>query len=365
MRIAFALVSIGAVACSGASPSDAPTQTSRVTPTVKYGRDLGTFTLRVDPASGTVTQVGATGRGIHAPSNLVQNGNPLSNPPGTFQLVTTDAIIGDGMNGCPATDNCFTIRADSFLSHTALEVTLVAESVQPPRPVSNDDGPPAGSGLTSTFGMIQFGDIVAGGSSTREMRFAIPNSDPYTVVYRLYESAADFTVTSFDTGWFNSDGDHGAGNTNYFTGSFSPPQQLRSFFAFDLTGRVGTVNSVVFVPNSYECASPNANFQVFDVSTPFADLAVDQTGRLDIFADLGTGVELGNQDYTGSGASGNPCSVPVAVTFNAAGIAAVQAALGGQFAVGGNLGDGSSNAYLFGFSGDLLGADATLLVSVD
>jgi hypothetical protein len=67
---------------------------------------------------------------------------------------------------------------------------------------------------------------------------------------------------------------------------------------------------------------------VFKVATPISTLESSANGRLDIFNDLGSGASYGSQ----TGPLHQDLFTPA---FNAAGLSALRAAIGGQFAVGG------------------------------
>jgi hypothetical protein len=99
----------------------------------------------------------------------------------------TTAVFLPGERSCAPDANCFDVTLNSFLSRPATAVTLVVDATSPSRTLSFSDLPPPASGLTSSYGIRNFGDVGAGGSSTREISFIVPNLDPYIVVFSLWE----------------------------------------------------------------------------------------------------------------------------------------------------------------------------------
>lgn len=153
------------------------------------------------------------------------------------------------------------------------------------------------------------------------------------------------TVTATYQGQYNSGGTH-LNNNNYIAGDafgFS----YRNFFVFNLASLSGTVTSATLnlaqPSNGYSSGAASEVYELFDVSTAISTLTAG-TGGVSAFTDLGSGTSLGTVTVN-SATNGTT----VQVAFNSAGLAAIQAALGGQFAVGGALaGAGSSPRYTFG-----------------
>src|SRR5262249_17057235 len=100
--------------------------------------------------------------------------------------------------------------------------------------------------------------------------------------------------------------------------------------------------------NGFTSNKPTETYSLFDVTTPLSQLEATNSGRTDIFNDLGSGTSYGSQ--TVSSADNGKL---VTVNLNAAAVAALSAAIGSQVALGGALttANGPGNEYLFGFSG--------------
>jgi hypothetical protein len=141
---------------------------------------------------------------------------------------------------------------------------------------------------------------------------------------------ADVMLDATSTGWYDVSGLHFAGNPNYIVGINESLNQFRDFFVFDLTGVTGTITSAtISIVNPLSVNPAGKTYTLHEVSTPIATLEDDQSGRTDIFDDLGTGTVFGSTPGT---------SDPLVVfSLNAAGLAALTAAEGGSFAIGGEL----------------------------
>jgi hypothetical protein len=106
----------------------------------------------------------------------------------------------------------------------------------------------------------------------------------------------------------------------------------RDFLVFDLSGVTGEiVGADLQLANPASVAGIFYAFNLFDVTTPIDTLRAGGSGQVGIFNDLGEGTILGQHAGKVS-----PISI-VTVNFNAAGIAALNAARGQQFAVGGDM----------------------------
>ena len=168
------------------------------------------------------------------------------------------------------------------------------------------------------------------------------------------------TLNAVDSGWYTSAGSHTAVNDNYVVGELSGVV-YRNFFVFDLTGVSETITSasvLLYNPTNttpglrgYISPDPTETFGLFDVSTPIATLSASSASGsavgIGVFADLGTGVAFGEQVVS---AADNGAVVSVAL--NASGIAALNAARGGLFDLGGALTTLGSveDERVFGFS---------------
>jgi hypothetical protein len=146
--------------------------------------------------------------------------------------------------------------------------------------------------------------------------------------------AATIIINSTSFGWWDSTGSHSAAITNYGTGDDAANNEHRSFFVFPLTGVSGTLQSAtlqIFNP-AYGSPNPTEILGIFDVSTSIAALTASGSGQIAIYNDLGSGTLFGSTSVSPA----NNESV-VSISLNSAALAALQSALGGDFAVGGAL----------------------------
>lgn len=178
--------------------------------------------------------------------------------------------------------------------------------------------------------------------------------------------------SGFSTGtWKGIEGTYSP--RHFGVGSGSLPAQ-RSYHIFDLSGLEGqTVQSasLLILHSDRSYSSPDASETVgyFEVTTPVADLlAPDETQSnavLDaLFADLGDGPLYGSFEAT-------PASNGTLqeIVLNAAAIAAIQSALGGDWAIGGALTTADQTGFgveeqVFKGSEDLLGISSQLVLQV-
>jgi len=139
------------------------------------------------------------------------------------------------------------------------------------------------------------------------------------------------TIDASSRGWYNSAGLHTASNSNTLTGQGSSTIQFRSFFVFDLPTLAHPAGAGVLrlEVESYLGPDPMEYVAVFDVSTPPADLVADQTGRTDIYADLG-----GDVVYAGGFATPADVGTVLELPLTPEAIAAINLAAGGRFAMG-------------------------------
>ena len=135
-------------------------------------------------------------------------------------------------------------------------------------------------------------------------------------------------------------GKAGTGNGNFLTGfvgneSGVDPQngELRSFFRFDLSGISGPVVTAAFqvtLPvNGYLSVDAGETFGLFDYLLDPAVLGASPLPA-GAFADLGTGTLYGSGAFTLASEG-----TLTTISLNAAAVAAINSALGGQFAMGG------------------------------
>jgi PEP-CTERM motif len=181
-------------------------------------------------------------------------------------------------------------------------------------------------------------------------------------------SAALIQINASDTGAYDSAGNHTATAQNYITGLSLT--ERRSFFVFDLTGVSSPITSAtlnLWNPNTnphpccqgYRSPSATETFNLFDVNTPSSTVTGGGTGLTSVFDDLGTGTLFGS--YVASAASNGKV---VSIGLNAAGLAALNGALGSVITFGGAIGtlSGPADQFLFGFTtADFAGGDVRRL----
>lgn len=147
-------------------------------------------------------------------------------------------------------------------------------------------------------------------------------------------SATERGAYRSDTGAFGTGG-AGTASGNYLTGLRSSGVEFRSFFNFDLSSVSGTITSATFdisLDSTFgDSPNPFETLGIFDVTTSIADL-INNTGGLSAFADLGSGTQFASASVSTTATSGT-----VSIAMNAAGLSALNAAIGGDFAVGGAL----------------------------
>ncbi|HEY8154891.1 MAG TPA: hypothetical protein VII72_12250 [Myxococcota bacterium] len=147
----------------------------------------------------------------------------------------------------------------------------------------------------------------------------------------LSSPASAQTIDASSRGWYNSTGLHTAANLNTLVGQGTSTVRFRSFFVFDLATLTRPAGAGVLrlELESYLGPDPMEYVAIYDVSTDPADLVLDQTGRTDVYADLG-----GDVVYAAGYAT--PADVGAVIEFplTPEAIAAINAAAGGRFAVG-------------------------------
>lgn len=204
------------------------------------------------------------------------------------------------------------------------------------------------------------------------VRTALTGWAMWVVAPGMPAAASVISVVAADSGFYNDTGAHAPANENYLTGRFNTVD--RGFWVFDLSGVSGTVTAAtlnLYNPDvsdtlkGYVSPDPTETLAIFDVTTSMASLTTGGVGLLGTFEDLGTGVEFGSVVVS---AADN--GQVVSIVLNAAGVAAINASLGGSIAFGGaltTLGAGPDNEYVFGFSatsfagGDVRRLDLTVV----
>jgi hypothetical protein len=141
------------------------------------------------------------------------------------------------------------------------------------------------------------------------------------------------TLPAIHRGWWPLSGSHNSSNNNTVTGHENT-SDWNSYFIFDLSGITGTVVDVTLrlELEGYTSPDPTETVQIWDVTTNTATLEASGTS-VAIYNDLQSGTLFGT--FTTSQSQVGQIRT---TTFNTAGRAQVQAALGGEFAVGCHLG---------------------------
>jgi hypothetical protein len=165
-------------------------------------------------------------------------------------------------------------------------------------------------------------------------------------------------INAMDSGWYTNAGTHNAAIDNYLVGDFTGAV-YHNFFVFDLTAVVDEIVSAsihLYNPDNalpglrgYVSPDPTETYELYDVTTPIATLSATHVGAagIAIHNEIGSGTVLGQ---TTASAADN--GTTISIVLNADGLAALNAAKGGLFALGGavtTLG-APGNEYIFGFS---------------
>jgi hypothetical protein len=163
-------------------------------------------------------------------------------------------------------------------------------------------------------------------------------------------------INAIDSGWYSAAGAHTSQNDNYITGELLGSER-RSFVVFDLTAVVDEIvtasvhlyNPDNVTPGLRGYVSPDATetLALYDVTTAIDTLRLSQVDAVAIFTDLGSGAVLGGRTVS---AADN--GTTVSIVLNADGLAALNAARGGLFALGAGLTTLGSfgDEYVFGFA---------------
>ncbi len=148
---------------------------------------------------------------------------------------------------------------------------------------------------------------------------------------------ADVSVNSLDMGWYDKLGGRDLGNKNYIAGEvidITTQSPMRNFFVFDVPAgpSIPAARLRLFNPSSpnpgYQSADPTETYTLFDVTTAIASLRGQ--GGVAAYEDLGTGTIFGS--VVASAADNGKF---ISIDLNPDALAALDAARGGQFAVGG------------------------------
>ena len=182
--------------------------------------------------------------------------------------------------------------------------------------------------------------VVLATSSTAHAAYVFGLSDFNTNNALIVQTTTGtYTVSNSDSGWWannNYSSAHHSSNKNYIAQSFNGGI-INDFFTFNLglANMSGTILSAGFRVYSYGIDSAQ-EFSLWDVGTSIGMLTADyltQDSTSDaVVADLGSGINYGAINLVG-----NEDNQFINIAFNAAGIAALNAARDGLFAIGGTI----------------------------
>lgn len=140
----------------------------------------------------------------------------------------------------------------------------------------------------------------------------------------------NIVIQAHQTGWFDSYGEHIAGNSNYYV-SDANEGSIRNFFGFDLSNISEIVTSAVLNisndPGTGLSGGPVA-WTLFDVENEIDSSAAYQD--VGIWSDLGTGASYGAVVVPGPTSN-------VSLALNSSGLSSLNLAVGKSFYVGGSL----------------------------
>lgn len=177
-----------------------------------------------------------------------------------------------------------------------------------------------------------------------------------TVTWTAPMQAATVSIGTSDIGWWSTSSGHIADNPNYIVGkSFSV--QFRNYFTFDLTGVTDTITSATLKLFTY-VVSADLAYELYDVSTDPVTLDTTSAPNSTIFNDLGSGTSYGSFSVRV-----NQSHSDVLFTLNSAGVAAINAARGSFFSIGGDAPTAGPNDYIFGFGISATPSNALVLTS--
>lgn len=167
------------------------------------------------------------------------------------------------------------------------------------------------------------------------MRWSLAGALAAIVAFGAGQSDASvITLDASARGWHFADGRSNgrAPMNNTFTGWGHDTNDVNSWFGFDLSAVLGTVVAVELLLDidDYESPDDSETLLLRDVATPPGMLGT--VDSVPMFHDLMTGSIYGTHSFT----SADPGHL-VAISLNAAGVADVDAAIGGLWEVGGHL----------------------------
>lgn len=144
------------------------------------------------------------------------------------------------------------------------------------------------------------------------------------------DSGDQIAVVATDTGWYGTSSHvHNANVKTFLVGPLSG--DFHNYFVFDLSGVTERVQSARLIASNNCSAGIGGTLSLYDVTTPAATVMASHNdgSQHPIFDDLGAGEVLATVSIL------DPKATPIELAFNHAGVAAVDAARGGLFVVGG------------------------------
>jgi len=194
------------------------------------------------------------------------------------------------------------------------------------------------------FGLISLVLVTVASASTSMAIFAFTYS-PYQLGDVELQTNSGNTVSTL-TGWYDITGMHGAGNPDYIVGLCGSGDScnggndvFNNFFVFNVPAGTSTSATIsAYLPNpgnglsAFYCNCTSLTYQLWDVTTPVGQVMASNSGRVDIYNDLGSGTFFGSAVVT-SGDQGTQ----ILINLDAAGLASLNASAGGLWAVGGSI----------------------------
>jgi hypothetical protein len=292
---------------------------------VNLAGDSDTFTLPLD-AGQTVTAVVTSDSQTLQPSVALLNpaatmvGNAIATAVGQNALLQTVTAATSGMyqfviGGGSGTTGDYTLHVYLNAAAEAADWAIGADSTR----------------QTAQSLDAAFAPLVSGRPSSA--RAAVVGSMSDEVV-----------LTAMDSGWWNDLGLHTSNNKNYYVGQ-DTGHIVHDYSVFDLSSIRQPITSAELILSNPSYVSPDSSetFNLYDVSTPVADLEATGSGpSTAVFDDLGSGTILGSTAI-------DTFNLP-AVALNAAGLAYLNAHRGSPLELGGALSSisGASNQWVFG-----------------
>lgn len=147
--------------------------------------------------------------------------------------------------------------------------------------------------------------------------------------------AQSITLNAIDSGWYSSGGFHSPTIENYVVGRRGP-LDYNNFFVFDLSGVEKPIASAFLrisnPADGYQSPDPTEAYTLFNVSTPVSTLKAGGFPLTDIYTDLGSGISFGSQTI-----SAQDNNSVVTIALNATGVASLNSARSGLYAIGGSI----------------------------